>query len=802
MKSTNKEINSMFKNHLKIAWRNIIKGRMHSFINIAGLSIGMTVTTLIGLWIWSELSFDKNFDNYNRIAQVMQTETLNGNVVTGKGNVIPLAKTLRTSYGSDFKYVVLSSWSMNSLVVAGDKSINVQGNYMDNEAPDLLSLKMIAGTRKSFQSKSTVLLSESIAKVLFGNENAVGKIVTIDGDLNEKVVGIYKDFPENSSFKEVSFIAPFYDLTSWVAGNENSWVDGSFQVFVQLNPNANFKTVSDKIRDIKLDKIDAQTAKLEHPQMLLHPMSKWHLYSEFKNGVNTGGAVRYVWMFAIIGLFVLLLACINFMNLSTARSEKRAKEVGIRKAIGSLRSQLIHQFFSESLLTAALAFLVSLLLVVLVLPFFNNVSGKHISLPWNNIYFWLIGVGFSIITGLFAGVYPALYLSSFRPVKVLKGTFKAGKNASTPRKVLVVLQFTVSVILIIATITVFRQVQFAKSRPVGYNNQGLISMVMRTYNYHNNLDNMCNDLIAQGAITNMAESNSPITENDHFSNGFTWQGMNENVSARFNTVSATQEYSKTVGLQFIDGRDFSKQFGNDSSCVIINQKAAQYVGFKEPVGKIIKHYEKAYTIIGVVKDVVSESPYEPVQQTIYFSDSSIGGILNIRLNPNITTASSLAKVEAVCKKYSPEEPFDYRFADEEYAHKFADEERVGKLAAFFATLAIIISCLGIFGMASFMAEQRTKEIGVRKVLGASVFNLWSLLSKEFVVFVLIAFCIAVPLAYYFMYHWLQNYTYRTKLSWWIFAVSCIGALLITLITVSVQSIKAAITNPVDSLRSE
>lgn len=793
----------MFKNYFKTAWHNLAKGRMHSFINIAGLSVGMAVTILIGLWIWSELSFDKNFDNYNRIAQVMQTETLNGNIVTGKGNVIPLAKALRNNYSSDFKYVVLSSWSMNSVVTAGHKSINMQGNYMENEAPDLLSLKMIAGARKAFQSKSTVLLSESIARTLFGNKNAVGNIIKIDGNLNEKVVGVYKDFPENSSFKDVSFIAPFYDLTSWVAGNENSWMDESFQIFVQLNPNENFKAVSDKIRDIKLDKIDPQTAKLEHPQMLLHPMSKWHLYAEFKNGVNVGGAIQYVWMFAIIGVFVLLLACINFMNLSTARSEKRAKEVGIRKAIGSLRSQLITQFFSESLLTAVIAFLISLVLVAIILPFFNSVSGKYISLPMGNIYFWLMGIGFSIMTGFIAGVYPALYLSSFRPVKVLKGTFKAGKNASRPRKVLVVLQFTVSVILIIATITVFRQIQFAKSRPTGYSNRGLITIIMRTNNYHNNFNNMRNDLLEQGAITDMAESNSPITENDHFSNGFSWAGMNTAVSARFNTVNVTQDYGKTVGFQFIDGRDFDKPFSMDSSSIIINQKAARYIGFKEPVGKTIRQYGKTYTIVGVVKDVVTESPYQPVKPTIYFPLGPYdGGILNIKLNPNLATVSALAKVAAVCKKYSPEEPFDYQFVDEEYAHKFADEERVGKLASFFATLAIIISCLGIFGMASFMAEQRGKEIGVRKVLGASVFNLWRLLSKDFVILVIISLFIATPVSFYFMHNWLQNYEYRTNLSWWIFAVAGAGALMITLLTVSFQAIKAALANPVESLRTE
>jgi putative ABC transport system permease protein len=792
----------MLKNFFKIAWRNLAKNKAHSFINIAGLSVGMSLTILIGLWIWNELSFDKNFDNYNRIAQVMQTETLNGNINTGKGNVMPLAAELRRSYGNDFKYVVLSSWSMNSLVTAGDKKINTQGNYMERDAPDMLSLKMLSGTRKAFKASSSVLLSQSIAKVLFGNDDPIGKIVKLDAELPEKVVGVYEDFPQNSSFKDVSFIAPFLDLTSWVNGNENNWYNESFQVFAQMADNADMAKVSAKIKNIKLDKIDAQTAKLEKPEMLLQPMSKWHLYSEFKNGVNTGGAIQYVWMFAIIGVFVLLLACINFMNLSTARSEKRAKEVGIRKAIGSLRSQLISQFFSESLLVTALAFIVSILLVLLALPFFNSVSGKQINLPCNSIYFWLAGIGFSLATGLIAGIYPALYLSSFRPVKVLKGTFKAGRFAATPRKILVVLQFTVSVILIISTITVFRQVQFAKSRPVGYSRQGLISIIMQTYGYHNNLANMHNDLLQQGAIAGMAESNTPVTENDHYNNGFTWQGIDPQVSAKFNTVNVTEDYGKTVGFELVNGRDFSRQFGTDSSAVIINETAAKYIGFKNPVGKVIKRYDKTYRIIGVVKDMVMESPYAPATQTIFFTDSGIGGILNIRLSSTMTTASALAKVEAVCKKYSPEEGFDYKFADEEYAHKFANEERVGKLAAFFAILAIFISCLGIFGMASFMAEQRVKEIGVRKVLGASVFNLWQLLSKDFVMLVFISLLIAAPIAYYSMHNWLQNYEYRTSISWWIFAAAGMGALVITLFTVSFQAIKAALANPVKSLRTE
>jgi len=360
----------------------------------------------------------------------------------------------------------------------------------------------------------------------------------------------------------------------------------------------------------------------------------------------------------------------------------------------------------------------------------------------------------------------------------------------------------VSVVLIIGTIVVFRQVQFAKSRPVGYSREGLINIVMQTYNYHNHFAGMRNELLQQGAIEDMAESNTPITTNDHFNNGYSWEGMDAQISARFNIVSATQEYGRTVGFEFLSGRDFSKDFGNDSASIIINESAARYIGFKNPIGKTIRQYGKNYTIIGVIKDMIMESPYDPVKPTIYNLDYSIGGILNIKLSPRKTTSASLSMIEAVCKKYSPEEPFEYKFVDEEFARKFSDEERIGKLSSFFSILAIFISCLGIFGMASFMAEQRVKEIGVRKVLGASTFSLWQLLSGDFVKLVLISLLIAVPTARYFMHSWLQNYQYRTELSWWIFAVAGLSALVITLLTVSFQSIRAALANPVKSLRTE
>ncbi len=791
----------MLKNYFKVALRSLLRNKAHSAINIAGLSVGMAVALVIGLWIWDELSFDTNFEHYKRIAQVMQTTTHNGKQNTGKGNEMPLAAALRTTYGSDFKYVVASSWSFNSLVAAGDRKVHVQGNYMEPDAPNMLSLKMLAGTRAGFTWHSSILISQSTAKQLFAGDNPLGKIVRIDGEVIETVAGVYADFPKNSSFNDVSFIAPFLDLTNWVNGNENNWSNASFQVFVQVTDHADMVAISAKIRDIKLTKIDAKTATLEKPQMLLFPMNRWHLYSEFKDGVSSGGAIQYVWIFALIGSFILLLACINFMNLSTARSEKRAREVGIRKAIGSLRVQLVGQFFSESLLTAVIAFVAAMALVTLILPFFNDVAGKETSLPYGNGYFWLIGIGFSVFTGLVAGLYPALYLSAFKPVKVLKGTCKAGRFAATPRKVLVILQFTVSVILIIGTIVVFRQVQYAKSRPIGYSRRGLITIIMSTYNYHNNLAAMRHELQQNGTVADLAESNTPVTENDHYG-GFSWQGSDPQVSAKFNTVAGSAELGHTVGYQFISGRDFSKTMGTDSTAVVINEAAARYTGFKDPVGQTIRQNSKAFTIIGVIKDMVMESPYEPVKPTAYFLDSSIGGILNIRLNPDRTIADGLAHLAAVCKKYSPEEPFSYVFADEEYARKFVDEERVGKLANAFTVLAVFISCLGLFGMASFMAEQRVKEIGVRKVLGASVFHLWQLLSKDFVVLVIIALSIATPLAWLLMHRWLENYQYRADLSWWIFAAAGLGAFLITLLTVSYQSIKAALMNPTKSLRSD
>ncbi|MEI9908183.1 MAG: FtsX-like permease family protein [Bacteroidota bacterium] len=573
------------------------------------------------------------------------------------------------------------------------------------------------------------------------------------------------------------------------------------QVYVQIADDADMDQVSGLIKNMKLEKLDPEEARYK-PTLFLDAMSKWHLYSEYKNGVNAGGKIRYVWMFGIIGFFVLLLACINFMNLGTARTEKRAKEVGIRKAIGSLRGQLVGQFFCESLLVTALAFVCSLVLVQLILPFFNEVANKKIALLWSSPLFWIAGILFTLITGLIAGSYPALYLSSFQPVRVLKGRFRIGRFAALPRKVLVIVQFTVSVTLIICTIVVFRQIQFAKDRPIGYSRDALITVPVLTNDITAHFDIVKDELLKKKVIIAMAASEAPVTDIWGSDGAFDWKGKAPELAVDFPVTGVSVDYGNTVDWEFKEGRNFSTTFATDSSALILNEAAVKYMALQHPVGENIKWKGVPYKVIGVINDVITESPYEPVRPSVFWLLSWQPNFIFLKINPDVSAAFALHTIETVFRQYNPSSPFDYSFADEDYSRKFGNEERVGKLAGFFAILAIFISCIGLFGMASFMAEQRIKEIGIRKVLGASVFNVWRLLSKEFVALVMISLLIAGPAAYYFMYDWLQNYSYRSSMSWWIFAAAGLGAMIITLLTISFHAVKAAVANPVKSLRTE
>jgi len=796
---------AMIRNYFKIAFRNLLKHKGYSFINIFGLAMGMAVAMLIGLWVWDELSYDKYHKNYDRIAKVMQRGVFNGDFGAGGHMPLPLGNELRTVYGTDFTHVVMSSWTNEHILAYGDKKFTKMGNYLSPEAPDMFSLKMLKGTRAGLKDPSSILLSESVALALFDDTEPIGKIIKIDNKLNVKVTGVYEDLPYNTEFRDMTFIAPwdlYVSTESWVkrAQDNAEWNNNSWQMLAQIAPNTDFKTITEKIKNTKIKHVpEMATFKNE---VFLHPMSQWHLFTGWKKTGEPDGRIQYVWLFGIIGVFVLLLACINFMNLSTARSEKRAKEVGIRKAVGSVRSQLISQFFSESLLVVAVAFVLSLLLVVLMLPLFNEVADKKLSLLWKNPIFWLAGIGFSLLTGLIAGSYPALYLSSFQPVKVLKGTFRVGRFASVPRKVLVVVQFTVSVTLIIGTTIVFRQIQHAKNRPIGYDRNGLITVTMNTPELYRDYNVLRDALLASGGAVEMSTSSTPATDLNSQNGGFDWEGKDPNFKDSFGTIAVTHDFGKTVGWQFVQGRDFSRKFSTDSSGIVLNETAVRYMDLKDPVGKIMKWNGKPFQIVGVVKDMVMGSPFEPVYQTVFMMNYGWANVINIKLNPNLSTGESLKKIEAVFQKFNPGSPFDYKFSDQEYERKFLAEERIGQLASIFAVLAIFISCLGLFGLASFVAEQRTKEIGIRKVLGATVTNLWGLLSKDFVLLVIISCLIAAPIAWYFLSDWLQKYEYRTEISWWIFVAAAAGALIITLLTVSFQAIKAALMNPVKSLKSE
>ena len=799
----------MFKNYLKVAWRNLLKNKVYSFINIFGLAIGMAVAMMISLWVIDELSFNKFFENHDQIAQIYQSQTSNGQVGTGQAIPRPLEFLLRKEYGDNFKHISMSSWNNSMYLRYGDNTISKSGNFMQEEALDIFTPKIVKGEANGLKEKNSIMLSESTAKALFGNEDPIGKVIKVNNQDDMLVTSIYEDLPIHTDLDLLEFIMPwkhYITRQSWIEEAVDSWGNNSFQMFVQIADNTTMEVVTSKILDSK-KKANPRDEEF-NPQIFLLPMKDWHLRSNFENGVQTGGRIENVWLFTIIGAFVLFLACINFMNLSTARSEKRAMEVGIRKAIGSNRKQLIYQFLSESLLVVLFAYALSIILVLLSLNGFNYLASKQILFPWSNIYFWSLSIVFILFTALVSGSYPALYLSSFKPIKVLKGTFRVGRFAALPRKVLVVTQFTVSIVLIIGTLIVMSQIEYSKNRPVGYDKGGLIQIPVMSQEFIGKQDFMRNQFIASGGAIEMSTSSSPTTAIWSNRGGYTWDGKPEGFQENFSWTEVSVEYVKSLGMKIIEGRDFSREFATDSNAVLINKTAVAYMGITDPVGKFIRDDDEEdpdlpMQIIGVVEDVITQSPYEPVRQGLYvFDRNGNSNYYNLRLNPNKSVSDNLNIIETTFKTHFPNLPFRYEFIDEQYAQKFASEERVASLARVFTILAILISCLGLFGLASFVAEQRTKEIGVRKVLGATVSNLWMLLSKDFVKLVIIAFLIATPIAFYMMSQWIQKFAYRTDISWWIFLVAGLGALVITLITVSFQSIKAALSNPTKSLRTE
>lgn len=795
---------TMLKNYFKIGWRNLLRNKTYSLINICGLAMGMAVAMLIGLWMFDELSFNTSFKNYARLGSVYHHVAFGADVFTIGDTPMPLGAELKNSHG-EFENVAMATWPKEVTLNYEGTVLTKTGMYVEPAFLEMFSIPMVQGIA-SLQDIHSILLSETLARDFFAGD-AVGKVLKFDNREDFIVAGVFKDFPANSDFAGIKLLAPIsYHFSKGESTRKQmtNWEDLNFQCFVLLHPRVSFAAAEQKVKTV-LHEHGSGDMKALKPEGILLPMERWHLYSEYKDGKPTAGKVKFVWMFGVVGVFVLLLACINFMNLSTARSEKRSKEVGIRKVMGSMRAQLVGQFLSESLLLVVIAFAMAILTVVLCLPWFNGLVDKQISIPWGNGYFVMASAGFILLTSVLAGSYPALFLSGFNPVKVLKGALKTGPAAAIPRKAMVVFQFTASISLIIATIVVYQQIQHAKDRPVGFDRKGIFYVSVRTLDLGmTNYNTLREDMLATGLVENMAKSDFPITGAMSGEASLSWEGKDPANKPLIAMNSVSHDFPSTNGFQFVAGRDFSRDFVTDSMAVVINELAARLISDKKDViGKKIKFGSgKEREIIGVIKDQIRWTPFTKQSPHLYLIKYEELGYLTIRLKPEAGVHEGVAAAEAVLRKHAPGAPFNYKFIDDDYARLFSNEERVGKLATVFAGLTIFISCIGIFGLAAFAASQRTKEIGIRKVLGASVFRVWQMLSRDFAWLVVVAIILSTPLAWVVTNQWLAQYDYRIEVSWWVFAVTGLAALLITLLTISYQSIKAALANPVDSLRSE
>jgi ABC-type antimicrobial peptide transport system permease subunit len=787
----------MLRNYFKIAWRNLFRNKGFSLTNLLGLTIGITCTILIFLWVQDELTYNKFHANYNSIYKIKANRDFNNQVFTDDNMVLPLAKTLKEKL-PQIKTAVVTTHQQTHILNYGDAKLKKRGYTVSDHFFDLFSWKFIKGNAApALPDAYSIVLTQSAATALFGNTDPIHKIIRVDNDYDAKVTAIIADAPGNSSF-QFDFITSFNYSNEYLKQAMNNWQNSSWDVYIQPNPGTNMNLLEKNITELKYQH-DPDDKKIS--TYFAFPMNKWRLYSDFKNGKNTGGMIEYVRLFTIIALIILLIACVNFMNLSTARSEKRAKEVGVRKTLGSGKRQLILQFFFESMILAFIAWIISIGVVYLLLPSFNTLVDKRLSLDLTQPIFGLGAVAVILITGIVAGSYPALYLSSFSPVKVLKGTFLAGKGAALPRRILVVAQFVTSILLISATIIVYRQIQHIKNRNIGYDPNNLI-MMDASPDTQKNFAVIKQELLNTGMISSITRTMSPITDIWWRQPGPDYAGKPANQSIIISGETADIDFTKTMGIKILQGKDFSGT-PSDSSAMLLNKAAVEAMGLKDPIGMQMRNGGiYAHTVIGVTDNVVMGSPFEPVDPMMVYFDPGAANSISIRLKASSAVNRTLGSIETIFNKYNPAYPFEYRFVDEEFGKKFIAEELVNKLTNIFAGLAIFICCIGLAGLASFTIEKRIREIGIRKVLGASVQQLLLLISKEFLKLVLIAFVIAVPLTWWFMNNWLDKYTYRVSISIWLFGIVGVIVLLLTLIVVSLNTIRAAISNPVKSLRTE
>ena len=786
----------MIKNYFKIAWRNLSRNKGFSATNLLGLTIGITCTILISLWVKDELTYDKFQANYSNIYKVYANRDFSNQVFTDGNMVLPLASTIQKQI-PQLKYAVVTTHEQDHVLTYGEKKLKKKGYTVSEHFFNMFSWNFINGNpATALPDANAIVLTRSAAVSLFGKEDPINKVVRVDKDYDAKVTAVIEDVPGNSSF-QFDFINTFNYSNGFLSRAMTNWQNSSWDVYVQVRPGTNMAVVEKGINDIKYQHDPGDKAISTY---FAFPMNKWRLESEFKDGKNVGGMIEYVRLFSIIAVIILLIACINFMNLSTARSEKRAREVGVRKTLGSGKRQLILQFFSESVILSFIAFILSVLVVYIILPAFNGLVDKQLGLDLTQPLFWLAALGLIFFTGLAAGSYPALYLSSFNPVKVLKGTFLTGKRSALPRHILVVGQFAISILLISATIIVYQQIQHIKNRDIGYDPNNLI-MISSSDDTQKNFVAIKNELMSTGVVETVNRSFSPITDIWWSAPAPDWDGKPAGGELIVSRMATDIDYTKTMGVKIIEGKDFSG-VPADSANMLINEAAVKAMQLKNPIGTQLRYGSYKFNVIGVTNDVVMGSPFKAVDpMLVHFSSNNVNSI-NIRLNASAKPQQALKPIEAIFKKYNPAYPFDYKFVDQEFNRKFLTEDLISRITNIFAGLAIFICCIGLAGLASFTIEKRVREIGIRKVLGATLPQLLILISKNFLKLVLIAFVIATPLAWWFMNNWLEKYPDRIHISIWLFVAVGALILLLALVVVSLNTMKAAITKPVKSLRAE
>lgn len=785
----------MLRNYLKIAIRQLLKNKAFSVINISGLAIGMAAVMLILIWVKNEVTYDTFHEKKDQIWQLWNKGEWSGSLKCWPNTPKIAAKVLRSDF-PEIEKVSRFNWAITTLLRWNDKKINARGNCVDPEFLDIFSFPLVKGnTTTAFKDLHSIVITERLAKKIFGDEDPIGKVLRRENEADFTVTGVLKDLPPNTRFS-FDYLLPWSYLISQ-EGDEDQWGNNSVMTYALLRPDANMASVQARVALLR----KKYQKNYDGIDLFLYPLKRWHLYSQFENGVESGGRIVLVRLFLVISGFILLIACINFMNLSTARSERRAREVGIRKTVGAVRPMLVRQFLGESVVLVFFSYVVALLLVQLFMPAFNELVGKKLVIGYGSALFWLASLGFILLTGLLAGAYPAFFLSSFRPVAVLKGTFRRSKTLVAPRKILVVVQFSFAIVLIICTVIVKQQINYVQERDSGYEKKDLGYYFIRN-GLETHFTALRAELLASGLVRGVCKTSSPITEGWSDTWGFEWRGKDPNDKTDFDLFSADGDFVTTMGVKLVQGRDFNlARFPADSNAILINESAQKTMQFKQPIGEIVRDGDERRHIIGVFKDFIINSPYHPAKPMIVLGPKGWFNVVHVRLKPGITH-EEVKRVDALFTRYNPEFDYTITFVDQDYMTKFIDEQRIGRIASVFAGLTIFISCLGLFGLATYMAESRIKEIGIRKVLGASVANITAMLASNFVKLVLVAIVIASPVAWWFMNRYLQDFPYHVSMTWWVFFASGLGAVLLALVTVSFQSVRAGLANPVKNLRTE